>query len=244
MRYNTIRMVSFVRFNSANHKALLVLITLFVVPLLLKAQFVAELHKSMDTKPKIIFKFDTRKSFIDNSNVTVFGWKIGVEFDKRIRIGGGFNFLTDNHSENLDKIYFAENGIDTLNIGILNFSYICYFVDYVLISKPKWEISYPIQLGLGGSNYAYTDELTGLVEADKGTILLIETAITGHYKLTKWFGIGAGVGYRLMLVNNKGLDSKFNSPIYIFKLKIFLATIIDSISKNENKEKAEEIKSE
>lgn len=227
---------------TSNYRAILALVALFTAPLYTSAQFIDELHTSMDKKPKIIFKFDTRKSFIDNSNVTVFGWKLGVEFDKRIRIGGGFNNLTENHSPNLDKVYFAENGIDTLGTGVLNFSYICYFVDYVLLRKPKWEISYPIQIGIGSSHYRYTDELSGTIERNKGSIMLVETAITGHYKLTKWFGIGAGVGYRLMLQNNKGLDSKFNSPIYIFKFKLFLAGIIQSFSKD--KKENEEIQSE
>lgn len=213
------------------------LLIFIYLPSYAQSQFMENIHKTMDNKPKIIFKFDTRKSFIDNSNVTVFGWKVGVEFNKKIRIGGGFNNLTEDHSRNLDKVYFGDNGIDTLGEGVLNFSYICYFVDYVLLSRPKWEISYPIQLGIGASHYRYTDEEVGLVERDKGTVVLLETAITGHYKLTKWFGIGMGVGYRLMLVNNNELDSKFNSPIYIFKLKVFLASIIDSFSK-ENKEKA------
>ncbi|MBN4072267.1 hypothetical protein JYT14_00905 [Flavobacteriales bacterium AH-315-E23] len=193
----------------------------------------------MDTKPKIIFKFDTRKSLISNSNVTVFGWKIGVEFDKKIRIGGGFNRLTGNHSPNLDRTYLAENGTDTVGTGILNFNYMCYFVDYVLISRPKWEISYPIQIGLGSSYYSLYTETSGEERKEPGSVLLMETAVTGHYKLTKWVGIGMGVGYRVMLVNNKGMDQQFNSPIWIFKLKIFLNSIIESFSKKKNKEQAE-----
>ena len=195
------------------------------------------IHASMEKKPKIIFKFDTRKSFIDNSNVTVFGWKIGVEFDKRIRIGGGFNSLTGNHSPNLDKVYYAENGVDTLGTGILNFSYISYFVDYVIIGKPKWEISAPIQFGWGSSHYRLQSETNGLEEREKGSVALVEAAIAGHYKLTKWVGIGMGVGYRFMLVNNKGLDQQFNSPIYILKLKVFLASVLESFSNMNDKKK-------
>ena len=233
-------MRSVLRLLNIKYGLLTVLVALSVVSVSAQGKFMEEIHESMDTKPKIIFKFDTRKSFIDNSNVTVFGWKLGVEFDKRIRIGGGYNGLTAKHSPNLDKVYYAENGVDTLNVGILNFSYMCYFIDYVLIRKPKWEISYPIQIGIGASHYRYTDELSGLIERDKGSVLLIETAITGHYKLTKWFGIGAGVGYRLMLQNNKGLDQKFNSPIYVFKFKLFLAPVIASFSKNKDEEEVEE----
>jgi len=222
--------------NLRRSKVFFGLVMLFILPIGASAQFKDSIQASMTKKPKIIFKFDTRKSFIDNSNVTVFGWKLGVEFDKRIRIGGGFNNLTANHSENLDRVYFEENGIDTLGIGILNFGYFCYFVEYVIIHKPKWEISYPIQFGLGSSHYRLYSETSGKVEMEKGSVLLLETAIAGHYKLTKWFGIGMGLGYRLMLRNNQGLDSKFNSPIYVFKLKIFLSGIINSFSKKKPEE--------
>lgn len=232
-------MVYAARYINYRPKILLGLFTLCLVSFGSNAQFMEEIQNSMTKKPKIIFKFDTRKSFIGGSNVTVFGWKLGVEFDKRIRFGGGFNNLTENHSSNLDKVIMDENGIDTLHVGILSFTYFCYFVDYILIRKPKWEISYPIQIGFGSSSFQYIDEKSGPVKLNPGSVVLIETAITGHYKLTKWFGIGAGVGYRFMLQNNKDLDAKFNSPIYIFKFKLFLGGIIDSFSKKD-KEKEDE----
>jgi hypothetical protein len=209
------------------------LLALFLLPLSSSAQFMDSIHASMDKKPKLIFNLEPRKSFIDNSNVTVLGLKIVVEFDKRIRIGGGFNVLTSGHSSNLDKVIYAENGIDTVDIAILNFNYWCYFVEYILVSKPKWEISCPIQVGIGSSHYEYTAENNGLQEVDKGGVMLLETAITGHYKIIKWAGIGVGVGYRFMLQNNKGLHRQFNSPVYIFTAKIFLGTIVESFSKKE-----------
>lgn len=231
MRFSAILIRFYFRIVKGLLGVLIGITALFLLPIGSQAQFMDNIHVSMDKKPRIIFKFDTRKSFIDNSNVTVFGWKIGVEFDKRIRIGGGWNALTEQHSDNLDKVVYADNGIDTVDVAVLNFNYFCYFVDYVLISKPKWEISYPIQFGIGTSHYRYTDEISGLQELQKGSIVLLETAITGHYKIIKWAGIGVGVGYRFMLHNNKGLDQQFNSPIYIFKAKLFLGTIIDSFSK-------------
>ena len=109
------------------YRAFISLVYMIALPLSLSAQFMEEIHESMDTKPKIIFKFDTRKSFIDNSNVTVFGWKIGVEFDKRIRIGGGFNSLTKAHSRDLDLVVYEADGISVIDTAILNFNYICYF---------------------------------------------------------------------------------------------------------------------
>ena len=216
------------------YRAFISLVYMIALPLSLSAQFMEGIHESMDTKPKIIFKFDTRKSFIDNSNVTVFGWKIGVEFDKRIRIGGGFNSLTKAHSRDLDLVVYEADGVSVIDTAILNFNYICYFIDYVIIKKPKWEISYPMQFGIGSTHYRYVDENSGIIEIQKNQVRLLEVAITGYYKLTKWVGLGMGAGYRFMLIKDKTLDRKFNSPIYIFKLKVFLNSIIQSFSKKKD----------
>jgi hypothetical protein len=45
----------------------------------------------------------------------------------------------------------------------------------------------------------------------------------------KWFGVGAGVGYRLMLLDNPAKKHSFNSPIYTVKLKLFVGEIIRSV---------------
>jgi len=209
---------------------------LLLFPVGVKAQLMDHIHASMSKKPRILFNLEPRRSFVANSNVTVLGLKIVVEFDKRIRIGGGFNVMTGAHSSNLDKVIYAENGIDTVDVAVLKFNYWCYFVEYVLVSKPKWEISFPVQVGIGSSHYEYTAENNGRQELDKGGVMLLETAITGYYKIVKWAGLGVGAGYRFMLQNNKGLHQQFNSPIYIFNAKIFLGAIIEDFSKNGNDE--------
>ena len=70
-------------------------------------------------------------------------------------------------------------------------------------------------------------------QIDRGGIILYEPAITGQYKLTKWFGLGFGAGFRLMLVNNKAIDTKFNSPVYIFKVKVFFAELMRPVFKKD-----------
>ncbi|MCW5918764.1 MAG: hypothetical protein KIS71_03175, partial [Bacteroidetes bacterium] len=59
--------------------------------------------------------------------------------------------------------------------------------------------------------------------------ILFEPAITGHYKLIRWVGIGFGVGYRVMLKNNKQLKDNLSSPIYILRLKIFVDEIYRTV---------------
>ena len=197
-----------------------------------KAQLFDSIHAAIKKKPKIIFRFDSRNSFIDDSKAKIFGWKIGVEFNNLIRIGGGFNRLVERHDPSLDKVLYGENGVDTFTIAELQFNYISYFIDYIFFDTRRWEFSVPFQIGLGGSRYEYRDENGQLQEHNAKSVILFEPAISMQYKITKWFGFGAGAGagYRLMLLNNKAIEKKFNSPIYIFKFKIFLGDMMRSFS--------------
>jgi hypothetical protein len=91
-------------------------------------------------------------------------------------------------------------------------------------------------MGIGSSYYGYVNDSLGQKKIDRGGIILYEPAITGQYKLTKWFGLGFGAGFRLMLVNNKAIDAKFNSPVYIFKAKVFIAELFRPMfKKDENR---------
>lgn len=220
--------------------ATMTIVLIVSIPVISKAQVVDTIHTAMKTKPKIIFRFDSRNSFIDNSRAKIFGWKIGVEFNNLIRIGGGFSSLVSNHNPSLDKVIYEENLIDTFRIAELQFDYICYFIDYIFFSTRRWEFSVPVQIGIGGSKYEYMDENSKLQVHNAKSVIMFEPAISIQYKITKWFGLGAGAGYRLMLINNRAIDKKFNSPIYIFKFKVFLGDIVRSFSRKHEEEKKQE----
>ena len=189
------------------------------------AQFLDSARNAIKSKPKFIFKLDTRNSFIANNKSRIVGWKVGAEFNGKLRIGGGISNLSSRHSPLLDRVIYDSTGVDTLTLAKLSFSYFAYFVDYVIYSKKKWEFSIPIQFGIGNSSYRYTDENNIEQKLDRGLIVLYEPTIAGHYKLTKWFGLGFGAGFRWMIINNKSIDSKFNSAVYVFKAKLFLSDI-------------------
>ena len=185
------------------------------------SQFLDSIRLSLKKNPKFLFKFDTRNSFIANQSARIFGWNVGVEFGKTLRIGGGFHTLIK-HGSALDKIIDGDT-------AILKFNYFAYFIDYVFYKRKKWEFSIPLQIGIGSSRYEFTDQNSSLIKLERKIVVLYEPAITGHYKITKWFGVGMGAGFRIMIVNNKALDKKFNSPIYILNVKIFLGDIYKAI---------------
>ena len=193
------------------------------------SQIIDSIQEALKSKPKIIFKFDSRNTFIDYKGARIFGWKVGVEFNDRIQIGGGFSNLITTHDPELDRVIYKPNGIDTLYFAKLKFNYLSYYAEYIFYHKKKWEFSVPVQLGFGASDYEYRDENRKLRQLNKKNIILFEPAVTGQYKITKWFGVGAGVGFRLMLVNNKAINKKFNAPVYVLKIHLFFVDIYKSV---------------
>jgi len=153
-----------------------------------------------------------------------------VEFGDKFRVGGGFNQLVTRHHPSLDRVIYVPNGTDTMHIAKLKFYYMAYFIDYVFYSNGKWEFSIPMQFGIGSSKYQYKDLTGHTIQIDKKPIILYEPAVTGQFKITKWFGVGMGAGFRIMLLNNKAVDEKFNSFIYILKLKVFFEEIYRSVA--------------
>ena len=56
-----------------------------------------------------------------------------------------------------------------------------------------------------------------------------QLGVNAQYKVLRWVGLTAGVGYRVMLINNKEIDAKMNSPIFAVGIKIYLSEVVKSI---------------
>jgi hypothetical protein len=59
-----------------------------------------------------------------------------------------------------------------------------------------------------------------------GLLVLYEPYSIGIYKFTPWFGLGFGIGYRLVLVGNKTINENINSPIYVVKAKLYASELL------------------
>ena len=127
----------------------------------------------------------------------------------------------------LDKLLVEPTGSSVIHPA-LQFRYLNLFFEYVYYKTGKWHFSLPIQLGLGDSRYKYKVNGEKMVE-NKHLIFLYEPGVSGQYKINKWLGAGLDVGYRLMLINNKTIGSRFNSPVYDIKIIIFWGEIYKTI---------------
>ena len=154
---------------------------------------------------------------MSNRNSWFFGAKIGLEYQKIFRFGVGFNGLFNKNY----SIYINEIKQSNEN---LYFNYFSLFAEYIFNNKKKYEFSLPINLGFG---YSWIGKFK---EKQKGQlVLLYEAQLNGMYFPISFLGVGAGLGYRIMLINNKYIDESFTAPIYSFKLKLILGNLFKNV---------------
>lgn len=178
---------------------------------------------------KVVFNFDNRNSFINDQRVQISGIKLGIEWKNRLRTGVGFYFLSPETKHN------APPPDDNVKIPIearIRFSYFALYGEYVFIDHKRWELSAPVQFGLGTAEY-YFPERDKMPK--KRTITLIEPSISAHYKIFPWIGVGVGAGYRQMLGNSNNIEHNLDAPIYYGKVKIFPGAIVQYFSRKKDK---------
>ena len=201
---------------------------LILLPFTLFAQerivFEDDFKKSFHTKPKLDFKFDNRFSFIRNYNVKTIGIKVGLNFNRKFKVGIGINQMLFP----VKKKYLPEDG---LFVPVeLDYFYFSPYLEYVYFNSKKWEFSLSAQFGIGGANYNHIDVNGQKVKLVESLILSYEPAMLIDYKIIRWFGIGTGVGFRLVYYKSLGIEQQFSSPEYIVKLKVYLGEIVRTIT--------------
>lgn len=184
---------------------------------------------SLKQKPHLFGKFDTRNSFIDNSRAKIFGLKTGLNYGNRLYFGVGYNQLSP-PSEDFDKtiLIINTNGELEKTNAVLRLFYISVHAEYVFYQTKHWELSMPLQFGIGQTYYKYNQFGKRMV-IDRDLNFIYEPAVSVEYKFVKWAGVGVDVGYRFMLTSYKNLNQKFTAPTYAFKFLLYYNEIVKSV---------------
>ena len=107
--------------------------------------------------------------------------------------------------------------------------------EYILLDKEQWQFSVPAQLGFGTSYFNYYetvgDETRKKRLHEEGVVMFNATGMV-TYRVLKWFGLSAGAGLRLMVVDNDKLDHNLNGPIFAFRVRVFFGEIYKSFFPN------------
>ncbi len=167
------------------------------------------IRTSFTHDPLFLIKLDARNSFISSYLVKLKGVKVGLNFNNTTNLGIGYSWLsTDFHS-----IYNS----DTVKLKMHNFST---FIEYTFYRTERVYADIPVHLGVSRLTYNNDDRTLATAYA-----LVYEPAMTIEYRILRFFGLGMGAGYRLVLYNHKQINEKLSSPIYIFRFKVYFGDI-------------------
>ncbi len=194
--------------------ALILLICAFTA---VNAQLLDSIAMFTQEPAKPTFSLDSRGSFISNQNVRLLGVKVGLEHAGRVRYGIGYSFLrTPVESEAQ-----VEEGGDTRTVTTrLRLGYVTPFFGYTFYRRGPWEVSIPVQVGIGGGSVVYDDLEGNRTKLKRAFVFLYEPAMVVQYRFLKYFAVGGGLGYRLVFTN-ASLDEHLNAPVYIIGIRVF-----------------------
>lgn len=157
-------------------------------------------------------KLDSRNSLVSGRSARINGVKVGVSFGKKMGLGLGYNWMEKGITQ-----YVKVNGEEKKTE--VRLGYIASYVEYSFYKKGSWEAVVPVQLGFGKSHLHYNSPW-GKQKLHSGNVMLYEPGMNVEYKILNLIGVGAGVGYRIMLMNNRGIDQRFTSPVYVLRFRV------------------------
>ncbi len=197
---------------SLRHAILLVLLGLGVSA---PAQLLDSIAAFAEEPPRFVARLDVRGGFISNRSVRFIGVKAGLEHARRFQYGIGYSLLYP--AERRSALIDGRPVEARLRMG-----YVAPYVDYAFYQRGPWEVRIPVQIGFGlGSLVHEEDDGTRRTIARTG-LLLYEPAMTVQYRFLRYFAIGGGWGFRLVLQTGDDLGERLTAPVYLFGLRVFL----------------------
>lgn len=206
----------------------------FIVAMLLYPAYAKSQHRVLDSikydyqhKRRFIIGFDGKRSFIGDLNIKVFGLRGGYEYNGRTSILVGIYNTTDkikniDSSSNIPgspKVYKSSVGL----------GYISGILEYRFYKDKKWELSVPMQLGIGAGRLNYYRNDT-LISKKAPIVLPIELGFNANYNIKWWLTITGGIGTRVSLVN-----TQFNGAFYSLGIQLNTEAIYRRLFKKKKK---------
>jgi hypothetical protein len=177
------------------------------------AQLVDSISHSFTHKPSFYWNYGTNYSFISNQFAGIMNIKMGADFNSTTKIGAGFNWI----NKGLDKQtpvlgYFHSQ---------LYMRYVSLFFEYIYFKTKHWEASIPAQIGIGNMNYIHSLSNGTSQKTESKWFILYEPITTIQYRFLRYFAVGGGIGFRLVLPNKPTPEDHFTSVLFVVKSKFY-----------------------
>jgi hypothetical protein len=169
------------------------------------------------------FSIDNRNSFIDGRKAQFNGIQLGVILFEEHTLGFGIYGINQKSKSKytvLDDTVSADKSI-ALN-------YITAFYQFSFIERKHFEVSLPLELGLGGYDIKWENAVTGkLYRERKGGIILTGIGVQPAWRPIPWAELSFLVGFRAVLDN--ATNENFNGLYYNLGLSLDMRQIYRDI---------------
>lgn len=173
-----------------------------------------------DNKLKFVFNFDNRNSFVIGHQVKFSGIKIGLG-NRKHRFGIGFYNMREPVMRTNDRF---DDPIAT-DTTLFTYNYSSLYYERILLQKKRWEISTPFHLNFGDLKASFIDTAGNGVPFFTQRVNSLTFSFKAHYKIWRWFGVGVGAGYNVMLQGDHRVKNALNAPFYSYGVKVFLGEL-------------------
>lgn len=160
-----------------------------------------------------------KHGFLYNQYLKTAGIKVGVNFHREFSLGIGVYYFYNAYK----KFYFHNTAQQ------IQYTYLSCYIDYSFINTSYWIVSVLPEISVGRVRYHQLYE--GRYEIQYPVIY--EPSMSFQRIVFRYFTLGAGVGYRLILLNfGKNYFSNI-SPYYLLKTGVLLERIGKDIKRHE-----------
>lgn len=191
------------------------------------SQDIIDYKNSFKSKRSFYFTWDSKATIISNEYAQIKSLKLGFDFGGKTKFGIGYSWHKGNIIRKFD---FLSPSFD----GKLKFRYASIFTEYVYFLDKHWEATIPAQLGLGIMQYDYVDTKDKILNSG-GVFMLYEASSTLTYRVLRYFGLGLGIGFRLVLLTgNNTFKENLQSPTLSLRTKIYFDRVVEDFKKHFN----------
>jgi hypothetical protein len=171
-------------------------------------------HTYRDKKVRPYFSIDNRNSFIDGRKAQFNGIQLGVILFEEHTVGLGLYGITQKSKSKyavLDDTIAADKSV--------SLNYFTLFYEFGFFERKHFEISMPLELGLGGYDIKWENARTGRLYMERrGGIILTGIGVQPAWRPIPWVELSFLLGYRAVLDN--ATSEHFNGFYYNFGLSV------------------------
>lgn len=182
------------------------------------AQDTGEEYKKKDTKTKVFFSFDGKRSFLHN-DTKYFGFDFGMKAKCKYKIGFGYSWLRGTYKTDLFPVsteQYPDAKLDTRT----DIKFYSVLFEPIVFREKKLNVSIPIHVGLTELISEYKTSAVSYEHYHLSKPFFGDISANFDFRVLGFMKIGFSLGYRFVGTDLKVASEAFNTPLMGFNVKL------------------------